>query len=245
MRDHVPDNSIHLIVTSPPYSDIREYNGYKLDLFELGRQCYRTLVDGGIMAMVIQDGTKNFAKSLTSFRTTVQYVDNIGFRLFESVIYSRAGRPGAWWNQRFRVDHEYIMIFLKGKRPRHFNKEPLKIPAKHAGKTWAGTQRHTDGSLTPIKRTIQKDLKCRGTIWNYSTSNTESDPLKLLHPATFPDLLAEDLIICFSDIGNIVCDPMVGSGTTAKIAKRLNRHYIGIDISPKYCDLARQSINGE
>ena len=134
----LPDECIDLVVTSPPYDGLRDYNGYSLDLHSLGEQILRVLKDGGICVMVIQDATKDFAKTLTSFRTIVDWCDNIGFRLFECNIYHRQGTEGAWWKKRFRVDHEYMPIFLKGKRPAYFNKEPIKIPSKHGGKTMTG-----------------------------------------------------------------------------------------------------------
>lgn len=242
MRKNFSRDSVDLFVFSPPYANIRKYHGFALDLNALGYECYRTLKPGGICAMVIQDGTKDFAKSLTSFRTTVEWVDKIGFRLFECVIYQRDGKPGAWWTKRFRVDHEYIMLFLKGKKPKYFNKEPLKIPAKHAGKVWSGTQRHSNGDLTEIKKTKQAALKCPGTIWPYASSNTEGNPLKMQHPGTFPDKLAEDLILCFSAPGELVVDPLCGSGTTLRMAKKNGRDYIGIDISEEYCELAEKML---
>ncbi len=109
------DNSIDLTVFSPPYDGIRDYkNNWTFDFVELGKQLFRVTKDGGVAVVVIGDGTKNFAKSLTSFRLAVHWVDDIGWKLFESVIYRRDGNPGAWWNQRFRVDHEYILMFFKG-----------------------------------------------------------------------------------------------------------------------------------
>jgi DNA modification methylase len=125
----LPDNSINLVVFSPPYDGLREYNGYHMDLKKIGTELFRTLVDGGIVAMVIQDQTLDGHKSLTSFRTAVQWCDEIGFGLFETVIYKKQGKDGGWWSKRFRVDHEYIHIFIKGKRPNYFNKEDLKIPS--------------------------------------------------------------------------------------------------------------------
>ena len=126
------DNSIDLVITSPPYDDLRSYKcNYKLDLTELGKEVYRVLKDGGIYVMVIQDQTKNFGKSLTSFKTAINHCDIVGFKLFETCIYKKLGCEGAWWNKRFRVDHEYIHIFLKGKTD-IFNKEPY----KNTIKTW-------------------------------------------------------------------------------------------------------------
>lgn len=240
-----PDECIDLTVTSPPYDNIRTYNGFDLDLHTIGEQLFRITKNGGICCVVINDGTKNFAKSLTSFRLVLDFCDNVGWKLFETIIYQRHGRPGAWWTKRFRVDHEYIFIFLKGERPRYFNKEPLKIPSIHAGESWYGTQRLTNGDLVPIKKRKQSDTKCRGTIWPYGTSNQERNKEKMLHPATFPDSLANDLIICFSNVNDIVLDPLCGSGTTLRMAKKLKRTYIGIDISKEYCQLTKSLLEKE
>lgn len=244
MRDFIPDNTIDLTITSPPYDAIRDYGrDWDLDLGAVGDELHRVTKDGGWAAVVIQDGTKNFRKSMTTMRTAIDWVDRNGWNLFETIIYQRNGKPGGWWNTRFRVDHEYILIFFKGKRPGYFNKEPLKIPALHAGKKWGGTQRKTDGSLVPINPTVQKDTKCRGTIWPYSTSNSEGDKLKLEHPATFPDKLARDLILCFSPPGGVVLDPMCGAATVGvECIRQGERDFIGIDINPIYCALAERRI---
>jgi site-specific DNA-methyltransferase (adenine-specific) len=240
-----PNNSIDLIVTSPPYDGIRKYNGFSLNLHATGKEIYRVLKRGGVAVMVIQDQTKNFGKSLTSFRTIVDWVDNIGFKLFETVIYRKYGAEGAWWNKRFRVDHEYMPIFLKGDKPQYFNKEYLKIPSKHGGKTLTGGgTRLTNGiriSTRPIKINL---MKCRGTIWEYLTAG-DGSRLKHQHPATFPNQLPYDFIQCFCPENGIVLDPFVGSGTTVVAAKNLNRNYIGIDISEEYCKIARQRIKEE
>ncbi len=243
---HIRSESIHLTVFSPPYDNIRDYKeGWKFDYSALGKSLYRVTKDGGICAVVIGDGTKDFAKSLTTARLTVDWCDNAGWRLFEQCIYYRDGNPGAWWKQRFRVDHEYILIFLKGKRPNTFHKEPLMIPSKHAGRTYSGTDRLTNGGFKTIEPKEVNAMKCRGTVWRYATSNTEGNKLKLQHPATYPDKLAEDLILCFSEPGNIVLDPTAGSGTTCVLAAHHQRRHIGIDISAEYCAIARQRIEDE
>jgi site-specific DNA-methyltransferase (adenine-specific) len=116
----LPAGVVDLTVFSPPYDGIREYGkNWSLDSRGLGDQLFRVTADGGVCAVVIGDGTKNFAKSLTSFRWAVDWVDRAGWRLFECCIYQRHGNPGASWSQRFRVDHEYILIFFKGERPKH------------------------------------------------------------------------------------------------------------------------------
>ena len=238
----LPDNSIDLIVTSPPYDGIRKYNGFSYDLHATGKEIYRILKNGGIAAMVIQDQTKNFGKTLTSFKTIIDWCDNIGFKLFENVIYKKHGAEGAWWTKRFRVDHEYMPIFLKGERPQYFNKEPLKIPSKHGGKTMTGcATRLTNGKTLKSKKVKISEKKCRGTLWDYTTCG-DGPKIKHLHPATFPDKLPYDFIQCFCPSNGIVLDPFVGSGTTAVAAKGLKRNFIGFDISKEYCDIAKKRL---
>ena len=241
-----PSNSIDLVVTSPPYDAIREYKGFSLDLLAIGKEVFRLLKPGGVAIVIIQDSTKDFGKSLTSFRTAIDWCDNIGFKLFECVIYSKNGREGAWWGKRFRVDHEYMHIFLKGERPQYFNKENIKIPTKHGGKKLTGgTDRLTNGKLRKIKPMTINPTKCPGTIWHYATSSTEGNKTKLQHPATFPDKMASDFIQCFCPVDGIVLDPMAGSGSTLIAAKKLGRKYVGIDIAEEYCNIIRQRLATE
>ena len=192
--------------------------------------------------MVIQDQTKNFGKTLTSFKTIVDWCDNIGFKLFECVIYRKHGTEGAWWVNRFRMDHEYMPIFLKGDRPRYFNKEPLKVPSKHGGKIMSGSgNRRTNGETTQTVRRPINPMKCRGTVWDYLNAG-DKNPIKRKHPATFPDKIPFDFVQCFSPKKGVVLDPFVGSGSTAVAAKKLERNYIGIDVSKEYCELARKRL---
>lgn len=239
---NLPDGSIDLVVTSPPYDSLRDYNGYEINLSETGKEIYRVLKEGGIAVMVIQDQTKDFGKTLTSFRTILDWCDNAGFKLFETVIYRKNGTEGAWWKERFRVDHEYMPIFLKGKRPQYFNKESLKIPSKHAGKIMTGfANRKTNGKTGPSITKAINAMKCRGTIWNYLMAG-DKDNLKRKHPAVFPDKIPYDFIQCFCPVNGIVLDPMLGSGSTAVMAKKLNRNFIGFEISSEYCELAEERL---
>ena len=241
----IPNNSIDLVVTSPPYDSIRDYKGFSYDLHATGKEIFNKLKDGGMAVIVIQDQTKNFGKTLTSFKTIIDWCDNIGFKLFETVIYRKYGAEGAWWNKRFRVDHEYMPIFLKGERPQYFNKEHLKIPSKHGGKTLTGGGTRLTNGVRIATRAIKiNPMKCRGTIWEYLTAG-DGSRLKHLHPATFPNRLPYDFIQCFCPEGGIVLDPFVGSGTTAVAAKNLNRKYIGIDIAKEYCDIAERRTKEE
>jgi len=241
----MPSNSVDIVITSPPYDSVRDYKGFSLDLHATGKEIYRVLKEGGVAVMVIQDQTKNFGKSLTSFRTILDWCDTFGFKLFETVIYRKYGAEGAWWNKRFRVDHEYIPIFLKGDRPAFFNKEHLKIPSKHGGKTMTGGgTRLTNGIRISTRAITINPTKCRGTIWDYLTAG-DGSRLKHEHPATFPNQLPYDFIQCFCPPGGIVLDPFVGSGTTTVAAKNLGRSYIGIDIAPEYCTIAKKRMDIE
>jgi site-specific DNA-methyltransferase (adenine-specific) len=224
---------------------LREYNGYILDLHGLGKQLIRVLKDGGLCVMVIQDSTKDFAKTLTSFRTILDWCDNIGFRLFECNIYHRQGTEGAWWKKRFRVDHEYMPIFLKGKRPVYFDKEGLKIPCKHANKTMTGANIRTKNGKTGSRQVTINPTKCPGTVMSFGNTCGGESKLKSQHPAVFPNMLAYDMIECFCPPGGIVLDPFSGSGTTCLAAKSLGRDYIGIDVSEEYNEIARQRLAKE
>lgn len=241
----LPSDSVDLVVFSPPYDGVRDYNGaWTIDLPALGAALLRVVKDGGFAAIVIGDGTKNQRKSMTTFRTAVAWED-AGWSLFESVIYSRDGRPGAWWATRFRVDHEHILLFFKGKRPRPVDHHAgLRVPTKHAGKVWTGTQRMTDGSLIRTTAKVAAD-KCRGTIWHYATSNSEGNKVKAKHPATFPDALARDLILALSAPGDTVYDPMMGSGTSCVVAATEGRRWLGNDFSAEYVDIARERLSAE
>jgi site-specific DNA-methyltransferase (adenine-specific) len=242
----VPADSVDLVVTSPPYDNVRDYIGnLNFDLHKTGEEIFRVLKDGGIAVMVIQDQTKNFGKSLTSFKTIIDWCDNIGFKLFETVIYRKHGSEGAWWTKRFRVDHEYMPIFLKGDRPNYFNKEPLKVPSKHGGKVMTGSgARKTNGET---QKTVTRPInltKCRGTIWNYLMAG-DKNPLKRKHPAVFPDQIPYDFIQCFCPDSGVVLDPFCGSGSTLVMAKKLGRKFIGFDIVPEYCELAKKRLEKE
>lgn len=241
----LPENSIDLMVASPPYDQIRDYKGFSLNLGAIGKELFRVMKNGGIAVMIMQDQTKNFGKSLTTFKTAIDWCENAGFKLFETLIYRKFGAEGAWWNKRFRVDHEYMLVFLKGDRPGYFNKEPLKIPSKHGGKTMTGGgTRLTNGIRIPTRSITINPTKCRGTIWEYMTAG-DGTRLKHNHPATFPDKMPHDFIQCFCPQKGVVLDIFMGSGTTALAAIELGRRFIGFDISEEYTQLAKRRIMEE
>ncbi len=138
-----------------------------------------------------------------------------------------------------------MLVFLKGERPAYFNKEPLKIPSKHGGKTMTGGgTRLTNGIRIPTRPITINLMKCRGTIWKYMTAG-DGTRLKHQHPATFPDKLPYDFIQCFCPPDGIVLDIFMGSGTTALAAIGMGRKFLGFDISKEYVDLAKKRISEE
>lgn len=240
----LPDCSVHLTLFSPPYDGIRDYDGRPaLDLEALAAALFRVTVEGGFCAMVLGQSSRAHEETFTAFEAALAF-KRCGWRPFQTLIYSRAGRPGAWFSRRFRVDHEYIFTFFKGARPRieRPSRPELRIPAKHAGRTWAGTERKTSGETASIAKVTQAATKCRGSVWPYATSNTERNALKMQHPATMPAKMARDLILAFSNPGDCVFDPTCGSGETVIQALNLERDGFGCDISPRYCAIARERI---
>jgi len=242
----LPSGSVDLTVTSPPYDDLRRYDTpTPLDLPALGKALFRVTKDGGACIVVMGDASRHFAKSLSSFRLALSWCDRAGWRLFETCLYHRHGVPGPWWRSRLRVDHEFIFIFFKGKRPKTFRKERLLIPTKHAGEKVARRPYPRRGIAWGLPPPTIAPLQCRGTVWPYSASSSERNRVKLGHPATMPDRLAADLVRGFSEPGDLVLDPLMGSGTSVVMAAKLGRRFLGMDASARYVGLARQRMAKE
>ncbi len=245
LMDTIPDNYIHLTVTSPPYDSIRgpayASAGHEF-LVELYTKLLRATEDGGLLLLNMRDSHRDFACTGTTLRTYVGLLD-AGWRLFADLVAYRHGRPGAWWDQRFRVDHEYNYAFFKGDRPRVCNNKDLMVVSKWAGSTFHGTQRGSDGSLTPVKNRLQPAEKCRGTVWKYDVGGGRDEPEAYEHPAIMPYLLARDDIRCFSNPGDLVFDPMFGSGTTLIQAVEAKRQFLGFEIDPNYVDIFKRRMD--
>ena len=240
----LPENSVDFVVTSPPYDNLRTYSddGYTLNIHGLAVELFRVMKPGGMVAWVVQDACVKGCRTGSSFRTALDFQD-IGFGIWETLIYQRRGV----WNHktRFRIDHEYIFLFVKGNKPAYFNKEHMKVPCKHPGAVYTGTTNiQVDGSRTKAGIIRNGDTKCNGTVFNYNFGG-DGSKLKSKHPAVFPNLLALDFIECFCPPDGVVLDPYNGSGTTCVAAKSSGRNYIGIDISEDYVAIARERIETE
>lgn len=238
-----PDECFDLTITSPPYDKLRDYHGFSIDFELIISQLYRTTKNGGIVVWIVGDSVVKRSETGNSFRQALMFLD-AGFLLHDTMIYEKAGNAFPSRN-RYNQSFEYMFVFSKGK-PKTTN-----LIKDHKNK-WAGTStfgnpsnRKKDGSLNHFgKRTI-KDYSVRGNIWRYATGHGygQSNTLAFKHPATFPEKLVEDHIISWSNDRDLVFDPMCGSGTTLRIAKKLNRNYIGIDISKEYCELSEKLLS--
>lgn len=233
------DECIDLVITSPPYDDLRKYNN-KFDFENIVKELFRVIKSGGVVVWIVADKTKNSSESGTSFRQAL-YFKEIGFNLHDTMIYM-SDKPPLTHN-RYEQKFEYMFVFSKGK-PKTFN--PIMEKCKYAGSDKrARTFRHTGDELleTHIKNKVNKE-KIKGNVWYFSTGYNKStkDKIAFKHPAIFPEQLVNDHIISWSNEGDVVLDPFMGSGTTAKMAILNNRKYIGFEIEKKYCDIAEERI---
>mgnify|MGYP001584742937 FL=1 len=244
MMDALPDGCIDFWLTSPPYDNQRTYHGYTFDFERIAMQLYRVTKPGGVGVWVVADGTEDFCESLTSAKQKIYFVEGCGFNLLDTMIYQKDGYPAQYPGMmRYMGAFEYMIILSKG-RPGTYNPIRDRIN-KSIGERSKFTQRQKDGSTkyTNTGFTIGK-LSNRNNIWTYPTGylKVTGDREAYSHPAIFPESLARDHIISWSNPGDLVLDPMVGSGTTAKQAHLLGRHYLGFDISEEYCQLARRRV---
>lgn len=235
-------NSIDLTVTSPPYDDLRTYNGYSFDFEGIAKELYRVTKEGGVVVWVVGDGVVNRSESGTSFRQAL-YFKSIGFNLHDTMIYQKnnSSLPDP---TRYFQQFEYMFVFSKGK-PKTFN--PLlraKNPLNVEHKVRSHTMRDKDGSLKKVFRD-NRNLYClRGNIWQYEIGKGKGtkDDYAFAHPASFPEKLAQDHILSWSNEGDVVLDPFMGSGTTAKMAVLNHRHFLGFEVSDEYCKIIERRV---
>lgn len=234
----LPNECIDLTVTSPPYDNLRTYNGFSWNAEGLIRELYRVTKPGGVIVWVVGDATVKGSETGTSFRQALSFI-NGGFNLHDTMIYAK-NNPIPQNHNRYEQSFEYMFVFSKGK-PRVFN--PLTEPTKNCGKSfdWGGRKTVMDDNQCRRHRETEsltvKSTKIRKNIFYYSIGGGKTG-----HPAVFPEQLAADHILSWSNPGDLVLDPFMGSGTTAKMAARHGRHYIGFEISEEYCKLARARI---
>jgi DNA modification methylase len=222
----MPDSSIDFVLTSPPYDDLRKYNGFTFDFESVAQELYRILKDNSSVVWVVGDATKNGSESGTSFRQAL-FFQSLGFKIHDTMVYEKNSPtyPASRTGNRYTQIFEFMFVFAKGK-PRC----SLLIDKPNK---WAGHKDFGGKLKNPVP-----DFSPRNNIWKYTTSMNG-----VKHPAPFPELLAQDHILTWSAEGDVVYDPFMGSGTTAKMAKLNGRRFIGSEISQEYADTANERLS--
>ena len=240
----IEDKSVDLTVTSPPYDNLRTYNGYTFNFEEIAKELYRITKDGGVVVWVVGDATIKGSETGTSFKQAL-YFKEIGFNLHDTMIYAK-NNVGMYdpRNKRYKQSFEYMFIFSKGRVKTYNPIQDKPVKSKIISRPHG---RRIDGSFRKRKSDIiAKPFQDRFNVWTYFTGATISkDKIAFQHPAIFPEKLAEDHILSWSNEGDTVLDPMCGSGTTLKMAKLNNRNFIGCEISSEYCDIIKERVGCE
>ncbi|KKT85588.1 MAG: Modification methylase [Parcubacteria group bacterium GW2011_GWD1_44_9] len=232
------ENSVDLTVTSPPYDELRDYKGYSFDFESIAKQLFRVTKKGGVVVWVVGDKIKKGNKTLTSFKQSL-FFQQIGFNVHDVMIYRKKNTPFMRSNA-YTNCFEFMFVFSKDS-PKTFI--PLKVKTVRQGKEMLPFNKGADG----VNKKILGELKPEKTmtnIWEYAVGygGSTSDRLAFEHPAIFPERLAEDHILSWTKVGDVVFDPMCGSGTTCKMAAFNKRHYLGCDISQEYVELAKKRL---
>lgn len=241
-----PKESIDLTITSPPYDGLRIYNGFSFDFIAICSGLWNVTKPGGIVVWVVNDAVENGSETGSSFRQALRFME-IGFNLHDTMIYAKANPVpnGGISQKRYQQSFEYMFVFSKGK-PKTFNMLVRNQKNKwNDGRTFRSKKftRKADGTFPENKGVLINSVVPMENIWFYTVGGGNTSEDKVNHPAVFPEQLVLDHIITWSNPGDVVLDPMIGSGTTAKMAKLSGRNYIGIDISKDYCIDAQKRVD--
>lgn len=230
-------NSVDLTITSPPYDDLRNYHGYSFDFEAIADGLFRVTKKGGVVVWVVGDRIKK-GRTLSSFRQAL-YFQEIGFYVHDVMIYRKKNTPFMRSNA-YTNCYEFMFVLSKGS-PKTFN--PLTEPTVRNGMEMLVTNKGADAVNNKVLKELKKE-KTQTNIWSYAVGlhGTTSDRIAFKHPAVFPEALAADHIESWSNEGDLVFDPMCGSGTTCKMALLKKRQYIGVDISEEYIKIAKERI---
>ena len=235
----IADNSIDLTVTSPPYDNLRSYNGnnelwneqvWKNVIAEL----YRVTKQGGVVVWVVGDATIKGSETGTSFKQALWGME-CGFNLHDTMIWHKHSFNHDPRNKRYKQYFEYMFIFSKGK-PNTYN-EIKDVASKNAGKTVTSSKRNPDGSIRRYGKVTISDFQARSNIWKIGQETRSK------HPAPFPEKLAKDHILSWSNENDTVLDCFMGSGTTGAMAIETGRKFIGIELDKHYFEIATKRIN--
>ncbi len=234
----MPDGAIDMTITSPPYDDLRDYNGYHFPFEEIAESLYRKTADGGVVIWVVGDRTVGGNETLSSFRQAIIFQET-GFRVHDTMIYAKNNPIPSDCGLRYRQAFEYMFCFSKG-RPKTFNPITQAIKQEKAFKSFritkVGRNDLAHDHVAPKERKVNNIF-----YYNVGTSSSK-DRIAFSHPAIFPEKLVEDQIGTWTNEGDLVYDCFMGSGTTAKVAHLMNRRWVGSEISPEYVEIAVERL---
>ena len=236
------DESIDLVVTSPPYQDLREYGGNSFSFSRaLPQELFRILKKGGTIVWVEGDKIMNGGETLSPFKVAFCFKD-VGFKVHDTMIYVKDSFPCPE-QTRYLQQYEFMFIFVKN-GIKHFN--PLMVKTKGYKPSKTSTKRYPNGHTAPLKYEQGKEERKRGNVWYYKVGYMKSTNYKdaFQHPAIFPEELASDHIYSWSNEGDVILDPFLGSGTTMKVCQDLGRSCIGVEINPEYCEIVKKRCFG-
>ena len=235
------DEFVDLTVTSPPYDDMRNYKGFDFDYEKIIKELFRITKVGGTVVWVVSDKTEKGSESATSFRQALCFIE-LGFNLLDTMIFKKPPKGASGNNKIYWQGFEYMFVFTKG-RPRTINLI-LDRRNKESRNGDNGTKRLRNGELKKVSRGGYGEFGRRTNVWEYAVGRGHStkDIEAFKHPAIFPEELANDHILSWSNENDIVYDCFMGSGTTAKMALLNNRNFIGSEISKKYCEIAETRL---
>ena len=239
----MPDDALDMTITSPPYDDLRLYNGYHFPVKEIAAELYNKTAPGGVVVWVVGDRTVNGDETLTSFRHAITFQE-AGFKVHDTMIYAKKNPIPGDCGKRYRQTFDYMFCFSKG-QPKTFN--PITEPTKSAGQKITAFRITGKGRGNVPDEDIGREIKSERKVsnifsYNVGTSSSE-DKIAFQHPAIFPELLAKDQILSWTNEGDVVYDCFMGSGTTAKIAHLLGRRWIGSEISSEYVEIAEKRLS--
>lgn len=231
----MPDNFVDLVVTSPPYDNLRDYKGYSFPFEDIAKELYRVTKQGGAIVWIVNDKKEKGTKTLTSFKQAL-FFKEIGFFVHDIMIWEKCTFSSPIANMYHNV-FEYMFILSKGK-PKTFN-PIIDKPNKKAGTKTTTTFREANGTTTSRSMKTVNDFGKRYNIWkiNEVKNNKEGN-----HPAPFPEQLANDHIISWSNENDLIYDPFAGSGTTGKMAILNKRKCIMSEISVEYCEIIKKRL---